>query len=152
VSKLLFFRQKRFDGTIHTGLELDDEPIAHRYEGGSGERDPALLWYVDLRCEGPGIPDDPELSAHWLLEHGSSIRDGFAGFARKLEVGADPDLYSLTWGGFPEEPEGVTMTIACSAARRVEARELSRILGDIAGRWDELIRKLEIPQSAEDFR
>ena len=58
--KLVFYRQKRYDGAIRTGLELDDDPIAEHYEEGSGERDPALLWFVDLRCKGPGIPGDPD--------------------------------------------------------------------------------------------
>lgn len=152
MAKLIFYRQKRYDGGIRMGLDLNSEEIAHHFEEGRSERDPALLWYVDLRCEGPGIPDDPEAAADWLVDHAPSIREGFARFAEKLKIGADPDLYSLYWNEFPDVPEGVSMVIACSAARRVDGREMSSVLADIGARWNELLRMLDVPQSAEDIR
>ena len=50
---LTFYRQKRVDGGVRTGVELDGETVASLFEEGDPERDPALLWFVDLRCEGP---------------------------------------------------------------------------------------------------
>jgi len=67
--KLIFYRQKRYDQAIRTGVELDGETIAERYEEGGSEPDPGLLWYVDLRCEGSAIPDGFDEAAHWLLDH-----------------------------------------------------------------------------------
>jgi hypothetical protein len=150
--KLVFYRQKRYDDAIRTGIELDDQTIAHRFEDVEGDRDPALLWYVDLRCSGPGIPDSPDAAAHWLVEHSEIIREGFERFAQKLSVGADTDDYSLTWDDFPKKPDGVEMKIACSAVRRIDARQMAQMLSDIGRRWDQLIDELEIIQEAEDLR
>jgi hypothetical protein len=150
--KLIFYRQKRQDGAIRTGVELDDRTIAERYEEGEEEHDPALLWYVDLRCIGPGIPDDPSGAEHWLLRQSPIIHDGYARYAETLRVGADPDLYSLTWSDFVGVPEDVRMTIACSAIRRIDAREMSSILAEIGGRWDELMKELDIAQEVEEIR
>ncbi len=150
--KLTFYRQKRDDGATRTGIELDGETIAERFEGGEGERDPALLWYVDLRCEGAGLPDDPDAATHWLLEQAPIIRVGFARFAERLRAGVDTDLYSLTWSEFADVPEGVGMTIACSAIRRIEAREMSAILADVGSHWDDIIKTIDVPQEVEDLR
>jgi hypothetical protein len=150
--KLIFYRQKRYDQAIRTGVELDGETIAERYEEGGSEPDPALLWYVDLRCEGSAIPDGLDEAARWLLDHAETIRSGFSAFAEHLRAGADPDIYSLIWDEFKDVPENVKMSIACSAARRIDAREMALILKEIADNWTTIIQKLDIPQEAEDLR
>jgi len=150
--RLIFYRQKRYDEAIRTGVELDGETIAESYEGGGSEPDPALLWYVDLRCEGSAIPDGLDEAARWLLEHDETIRSGFSMFAEHLRAGADPDIYSLIWDEFKDVPENVKMSIACSAARRIDAREIALILKEIADNWATIIRSLDIPQEAEDVR
>jgi hypothetical protein len=152
MAKLIFYRQQRFDGAVRTGVELDGETIAERFEGGGVDSDPVLLWYIDLRCDGQGIPDDPNAAAQWLLDQSELIRDGFVRFAEKLRVGADLDLYSLTWSDFRDPPPEVRMMIACSAARRVDAREMSGKLIDVGENWDAIIRALDIPQEVEDLR
>ncbi|HZW34920.1 MAG TPA: hypothetical protein VFF52_29625 [Isosphaeraceae bacterium] len=149
MAKLIFYRQKRYDGGVRTGLELDGDPIGERFEGGEGERDPALIWYVDLRCEGPGIPDDPDLAEQWLFDHAPIIRDGFLRLAERLRAGTDKDIYSLKWSDFPDAPEGVSMTIACSAVRRVDGREISAVLKDIASHWEDILQTIEVPEGAE---
>ena len=44
------------------------------------------------------------------------------------------------------------MTIACSAVRRVDAREMARIVAEIGERWDEILQAFDLPQEAEDVR
>ena len=150
--RLVFFRQKRYDGAVRTGVELDDELIAHRFSGGHADPDPALLWYVDLRCEGEGIPDGSDEAAHWLLEQAAVIQDGFCRFSEHIRAGLDPDIYSLNWTDFPDAPERVSLQIACSAVRRVDGRAMAAILSEIADNWLSIIRELDIPQEAEDTR
>ncbi|MBX6313109.1 MAG: hypothetical protein IRY99_09385 [Isosphaeraceae bacterium] len=152
MAKLIFYRQKRYDGVIHTGIELDDETISEISEGGGAERDPTLLWYVDLRCEGPGIPAEADSAVLWLREHSKILREGFARFAERLRIGADPDVYSLTWNDFQSVPEGVSLEIACSAVRRIDARAMATILQEIGDHWDEILRSLHVPQAIEDVR
>lgn len=150
--RLTFYRQKRSDEAIRMGVELDGETIAERYEGGESEPDPALLWYVDLRCEGSGIPDGPDEASHWLIDQRDTIHSGFSAFVEHLRAGADPDIYSLTWEQFEGLPENVKMSIACSAIRRIDAREMANTLKEIAENWTTIIRSLDIPQEAEDLR
>ena len=150
--RLVLYRQKRYDEAIRTGVELDGETIADRYEGGGSEPDPALLWYVDLRCDGSGIPDGPDEASHWLIDHSDTIRSGFSAFAEHLRAGADSDVYSLTWDKFENVPENVRISIACSAIRRIDAREMASILKEIGDNWITIIHRLDIPQEAEDLR
>ncbi len=149
--KLVFYRQKRVDGAIRTGVELDDETLTERFEDGGGEPDPALLWYVDLRCEGPGIPGDGDDAWRWLLDRSSIIREGFSRYTEEIRAGADRDIYSLIWGGFRDVPASVSMKIACSAIRRVDAREMSAVLAEIGNRWDEIIQSIDIPEGVEEM-
>ncbi len=151
MASLIFYRQKRNDGAIRTGVELDGETIAERFEEGGRERDPALLWFIDFRCEGQGIPDDPENATQWLLDHSKVIRDGIVRYAEQLKTGADPDFYSLTWSEFQGLPENVSIVIACSAIRRVDARQMAVNLIDLADHWNARIPSLDIPQEAEDL-
>lgn len=139
MSRLVFYRQKRFDGSIRTGVELDDETIAHKFEEPVGDRDPVLLWYVDLRCEGSGVPSDPTAAVHWLLDQAKTIQQGFRRFAEKLRLGADIDLYSIRWNEFEGLPPATEMTIVCSASNRIAARGLAEILADLGDRWREIL-------------
>ncbi len=154
MAKLVFYRQKRYDGGIRTGIELDNRPIAEHFdeEGMESERDPALLWFVDVRCEGAGIPDDPDAAEDWLIDRSGTIREGLRRFADRLRVGADTDIYCLTWNEFDGLPADVHMMIACSAIRRIDARMMSSILNEIADKWDEIIQEIDLPQEVEDLR
>jgi hypothetical protein len=147
LSGLTFYRQKRVDGGIRTGVELDQTTILERFEIEEEEHDPALLWYVDVRCKGPGVPTDPESAEQWLLSTGEIIERGLAEFADHLRpAGADKNDYPLIWSEFPEVNDGVVRTIACSAVRRIESRQLAEILDDVRVHWSERIESMIIEQ------
>src|SRR4051794_4076762 len=112
---LTFFRQARIDGGVRTGVMIGEFTVLHRFEEGSADHDPALIWSVDLRCNGSGLPVDAEGARRWLLEHEGIIRRGFVRFADELQAGVDVDPYPLQWEGFEGTPEGVQMRIVCSA-------------------------------------
>ena len=152
MANLVFYRQMRYDGATRTGLELDGETIAMKFEGGSSESDPALLWYIDLRCEGTGIPDEQEAAKTWLHDQSPVIRDGLGRYSDKLSVGADPDHYSMTWNDFKGVANDVDMMIACSAIRRVDALRMASNLNQLRENWDSILYALEQPQEAEDRR
>jgi hypothetical protein len=130
--ELTFYRQKRVDGGIRTGIDLDGVTVLEDFESGEAERDPALRWYVDLRCEGDALPGEADSAREWLVGQEDLIREGFRAYAAQLAAGADPDDYPLQWSEFQHLPPGVKMSIACSAIRRVDARELNHVLEDIA--------------------
>jgi hypothetical protein len=56
----VFYKHVRRDGGIRLGVEVDDVTAFHHFLPGSKELNPALLWWVDLRCYGRKLPDDPE--------------------------------------------------------------------------------------------
>lgn len=139
---LTFYRQKRSDGGVRTGIQIDNDTVFSHFEEVDEEYDPTLLWYVDLRCQGQGLPDDPEAARQWLLDHEEIIEQGFERYAQEIRTGFDPDLYPLEWGHFDNLPEGVQARIVCSAIRRIDALNFSEVLRDIGAHWRDRIEDL----------
>ena len=132
MSKLTFYHQKRRDGALRTGVELNDERILENYEPGDSPQDSALLWFVDVRCSGEPIPSQPEAVRQWLLERGGAVGPSLRQLAEDLAAGIDPD-----WPVKKEVPtaDGVSMVIYCSAIRRLSGREIAGILSALAEHW-----------------
>ncbi|HVS69814.1 MAG TPA: hypothetical protein VHQ47_01005 [Phycisphaerae bacterium] len=140
--KLVLYQQKRVDGGVRTGIELDDATIASRFDEGRGPPEPALLWYVDIRCEGRRIPSDPSHAIAWLLKNADAFTTALDDGARKFNTGIDGNAWPLR---LPVQglPSGTHGEIACSSMRRVSGRELTRVLHTLSNSWDELIRSVE---------
>jgi hypothetical protein len=140
--ELTCYRQKRQDGGVRTAIELDGETVFHRFEEGSEEHDPALLWYVDLRCEGEQLPGEAEAARDWLLNHVGPIKQAFQQVEEKVSAGVDRSTTPLSWSDFPPTPDGTRMTIVCATIRRLTALDLAQILRDVREGWEERIRSL----------
>ncbi|CAN5870165.1 hypothetical protein BH23PLA1_BH23PLA1_02150 [soil metagenome] len=143
MSELIFYRQARIDGGLRTGIELNGQTLAERFENESSEPDPVLIWYVELRCEGPGVPETSKEAYCWLLDHSQAISEGFAKCAAETSVGVDPDIYPAQWGGFDSTPLDTQWVIVYSALRRIDSRQMSQFLAQIGSAWEVLIRDLE---------
>jgi hypothetical protein len=141
--KLTFYRQKRIDDSVRMGIELNGRTAFERFEESGKEPDPILLWYVDLRCQGPGLPNDPDVARDWLIAQVVPIRDGFARCSQDLQAGIDRHGGVIQWSDFHAMPGGVRMTIACSALRRVDARGIAKAVAETGRRWVKLLRSLE---------
>jgi hypothetical protein len=139
---LTFYRQKRIDGGIRTGLEIDQETIFEEFEEGGPESDPTLVWYADLRCDGPGVPGTEEAAWPWLLDHEERFVEGFMRCAGEYLTGIDPDAYPLLWSDFSNPPRDVSLTIAYSARRKLDGRAMAAVLTDIGEHWAERIRDM----------
>jgi len=139
MSKITFYRQAREDGDVRTGLSIDEDVVFDRYEGRS-RQDPVLRWFVDVRCEGklPTVADD---AREWLLDHAGIIKSGLEEFGAKLNAGIDieswPVLYQLK-----RAPKGTRITLACSAVRSADARDIAVILGLVAAKFEEYVKRL----------
>jgi hypothetical protein len=144
--ELSFYRQKRHDGGIRTAVTADGVTVLHRFQPGDAPSDPALLWYVDLRCSGRRLPVEPEATRQWLLAQSPIVRDNLTRLASKLEAGMDVEPWPFQWQ-VPRPPRGVRMTIVCSAVRRLPMLEIASILIDLCENWDEWLRELEVPQA-----
>lgn len=143
MSRLCLYHQMRKDNRARSGLEIDGQPVAEVFdEGGEGEYDPILLWFIDVRCEGSPIPGDPEAALDWLEEHTKIIRDGLARCSQSLEVGLDADIYPLIWTDFGDVPSDVKMSIACSASRRFDARSMAALVNQFSVDWPILIEEI----------
>jgi hypothetical protein len=140
---LTFFRQKRLDGGIRSGIMLGENTVLDRFEEGEGDDDPALIWSVDLRCSGKNLPDTTEGAQRWLLDNEDLIQDGFRRYADYLRAGSDvTGPYLLQWSDFQSTPPGVEMVIVCGAMRRVDALLLGSVIEETGKRWRELILSL----------
>ncbi len=140
MSKLSFYQQKRRDGGLRTGIDLDDERLWERFEPGDSPQDSALLWFVDVRCAGENLPAEPEAIRSWFLERGEIIRAALRELAEELAAGMDQD-----WPLKKTIPtqDGTVMAIYCSVIRRLTGREISDILSALATRWPMVLRDLE---------
>lgn len=138
---LSFYRQQRADGGVRTGLEIDGDTVLHRFQGGKGEDDPALLWFIDIRCQGPRLPKNPEQARQWFLDYGEMIRAGLRELAEELRAGIDADAWPVR-RQLPRMPSGVRVTLSCAAARRFEGLRVAVILHELAGNWQSQIQSL----------
>ena len=141
MSKIGFYRQERLDGGVRTGIEINGEIALGRFESTGDDHDPALAWYVDVTCEGASLPDDPEPARQWLCTHSQVIRGGLKEMADTLRAGIDADSWPVK-RKLSKAPRNVRITIACSAVRRWAAREMARVLRDIADKWEDRLRGL----------
>lgn len=138
MNKLTFYHQKRRDGGLRTGVEVNDERVLETYEPGELRKDSALLWFVDVRCSGQRIPNEPEAVRQWLLERHAEIGAALRQLSEELPAGIDKD-----WPIRKQvSASDVRMAIYCSATRRLSGREISRVLSDLAKRWAEIVRRL----------
>jgi hypothetical protein len=133
------------DGGVRTGIELDGDTVYGLFEEGEDECNPALLWYVDLRCQGSKLPETARGARKWLIDHAKMISNGFSKCAVDIRAGIDPDIYPLFWDKFSDIPESIQLTIAISAIRRVNAIEMSKVVAEIDSRWIEIVRSLKPP-------
>jgi hypothetical protein len=139
---LTFYHQVRVDGGERTGIELDGNTLLHHFQQGDEEHDPALLWFLDLRCDGGSLPNEPESVREWFLKNETF----FAGRLREI---AEVDLRA----GFDAEvmpfekevagaPNGARVVVALAAAGRRVGRQIARDLRDVAGNWAMLLSRL----------
>jgi hypothetical protein len=140
MKSLTFYHQKRKDGGVRTGVELDGERVLEQFKPGRGAPDSALEWFVDVRCRGRHIPNDPEAVRRWLLDRGAGIQAHLEQMAADLQAGMDAD-WPLT-SELPGTSNAVTIKIVCSAVRRLTGRDIGQVLLQLKRSWGRLIASL----------
>jgi hypothetical protein len=140
MSTVIFYRQTREDSGVRTGIEINNLTAFESFESNGDDHDPALRWYVDIRCEGNELPNTAGLVREWLLKNAMYIRDGLAVLADKVRAGVDLG-FPLKWT-VPNVPNGVSVVVTCSALRRIDAREIANILNGIGQHWEQLVGSL----------
>jgi hypothetical protein len=148
MTRLTFYKQRRRDGGVRSGIELDDETTLlwnFRDPEPGTEDDPlgsALDWYIDLRCQGESLPLHPEAARAWFLENAPAFREAALALAQEMSAGWN-DFYPVRWGRFSRLPEGVTAELVCSAVRRVAERGLGRVIEEYAESLEQELRSLQ---------
>ena len=145
MNKLTFYHQVRCDGGQRTGIDSDNSELLQCYKAGGEDADPALLWYLDVRCEGKKLPKEPAAARNWFVENR-------AFFTRTLAEIADQDLgagFDADWAPFQREvsgaPDGARVLVVVSAVRRLVARQIAQDVRKVARNWRKLLDCLESP-------
>jgi hypothetical protein len=143
-SNLVYYRQGRVDGGIHTGVDSFDAPLLESFENEApyDESDPVLAWYIEVRCKGRGLPTSVEGARSWLLKHQEVIRSGLAALADELSVGLDVESYPYFWRKFPSQFKEAQLTLVCSAHRRPNGIGLARQVRAFGDHFEEYLMRL----------
>ena len=144
--KISFYRQERWDGGVRTGIEVDGYVVLQSFVEGEEGADPALLWYIDVRCKGANLPAEPAKVRLWLLDQGSIIRPGLKQLAVHIRAGVDAEGWPLLWP-MSNSPRGVRITVAVSAVERLTAWAIAEKVTEIADHWEAHLKKLEPVES-----
>ena len=137
---LNFYHQKRRDGGVRTGVEVNGERVLEQLKGGRMPPDSALEWFVDLRCAGRNLPANAEGARRWLLEHGAAVQSQLAKLAGEISLGIDQ--------GWPVcnrinlKTPGTTAEVVCSAVRRLSGRQIAKVLLNLSKAWPGLVANL----------
>ena len=127
---------------MRTGISVDGITELQRFEPSVADDDPALLWFIDIRCEGAQIPTDPEEARRWLLANSAWLSAGLDDTAEHLAVGVDSDVLPFQ-RTIRQSPKGIKAQVVGSAIRRIDAREISKHIRAIRRNWKRLVGGLE---------
>lgn len=142
MSKLVFYRQLRTDGGIRTGIDVNGSGCWQSFKPGRRDAaDPALVWYVDVRCEGSDLPTDEDAVRDWFLTHGKVIQRALRDLAGKFKAGCDSDDWPIRQT-VADAPRGAKMDVVLSATDRAASLEMAHVLEDIARSWTRLLNQL----------
>jgi hypothetical protein len=143
---LTFYRHYRADDAVHTGIESEGETLWEDFQAGKSrdERNPILLWTIDLRCRGKNLPQEACEARSWLLDQAPLIKEAFRQLATELEAGMDADPLPLAWN-VPGSSRGVRMTIVCTACHRIVGRTMGGIVKGVGEHWEAILKQLGKP-------
>ncbi len=141
MNTITFYRQARVDGGMRTGVSVDDETVLHEFKRGKNDDNPALLWFVDVRFRGKGLPADPDDVREFLTAAAAKVKEALVAAADELSVGLDADV--LPYVREHEVQRGVTLKVVCSANRRTTGLQIAKQIRQIASRWAELVQDLK---------
>src|SRR6266404_803554 len=90
-----FSKHHRVDGGTRYTISVEFEPIFHQFEGGEDDDDPALEWYIDVRCRGHALPTDTHAVRQWFMVNSMPIKDGLQKLAATLAGGVSNQAEQL---------------------------------------------------------
>ncbi|NQT36325.1 MAG: hypothetical protein HQ581_02485 [Planctomycetes bacterium] len=140
--ELIFYHQVRVDGGERTGASIDGTTVLEFFKPESGEADPALLWYVDVCCEGDNVPNDAKSARRFFSENSDYFTAWLGEIATgELDIGFDAESRPFQREA-PDGLPGVRAQIVISAVRRLLARDIADRIRGVAAHWKELLDRL----------
>lgn len=138
---ITLYRQARFDGGVRTGIDIDGNSVLMDYSEGDSDDNPALLWYIDLRCEGETLPADPEEARKWLRRAAPAFKSALIAAADELRVGFDPEFHPFRRGiQLPQADAHAEIVV--SAIRIIDGRKAAELLRAFAAECEEILAKV----------
>jgi hypothetical protein len=141
MATLGFYHDVRADGGRRTGVEVNGSCELELYEEESGDFDPALLWYVDLSCEGESLPPERELARLWFLNNEQPLVEILLSVADRIEIGFDVEARPFR-RIIADGPGGSRVSVSVSAIHRLQAREVATELRSLTRNWRNLLERL----------
>ncbi|MEX0938722.1 MAG: hypothetical protein WDZ59_12750 [Pirellulales bacterium] len=135
MTDLLFYRQKRVDGGLRSGIDLNGSPLAEGFREGDEEPNPVLLWYIDLRCSGEHLPHDADKAIEWFRENNDAFTGTLRRTAQELSrTGVDTEALPFRQQ-FRNLLPGVNVDLVISTLGRPEGRDVAQFLREFADDW-----------------
>jgi hypothetical protein len=142
MTEIAFFHQVRADGGERTGIDVDGQSVLQYFQPERSDFDPALLWYIDIVCEGENLPEEPDSIREWFLTHAAYFTGLLESICqRDLHAGFDSELRPFQ-REFSGGPEGAGVRVVVSAVRRLVARQVAERLQEVAINWKEILSRL----------
>lgn len=139
----IFFWNARLDGGVHLGLAANEDVLFDDLREGSGEPDPALIWYVDIFCESRSMPKSPSEIRNWFLQLSPHINRCFDALVKKLEIGVDGGLYPFSQRAKVKGlPAVISIEIEGSAMQKIRASDIASYLESVRKTWETELRQL----------
>jgi hypothetical protein len=141
MTTLGLYHDVRVDGGRRTGLEINGSCELELFEEESRDFDPAILWYVDLACEGESLPRDPGYARQWFLDNEKPLAEILLSVADEIDIGFDVEVrpFRRTFEG---GPGGTRVSVSASAIHRLQAREVAAELRELTRNWRSLVERL----------
>jgi len=134
------YHQKRQDGAVRSGVDLNGERVLERFVSGRREPDSSLEWFVDVRFRGKALPTTPGAIRRWLLEQAEEVAAALDQMADGLRAGVDESGLRRPETRLSEK--GLSMEIVCSTVKRLTGRDIARVLRGLKRSWKGLIESL----------
>ena len=148
MTEITFYRQKRRDGSIRSGLHCSGPFDLESFEPGPADiaddpYAPVLDWIIDLQLDVPEEPIDAESGRRILLACSEPISSQLNQKIADLGVGFDTSL-PVTLTDFDQLPVGYQCRLNCSISNRFKGAAFIAILRDFASSWPEYCQKLQV--------
>lgn len=148
MTEITFYRQKRRDGSVRSGLHATGPYDLENFEKGPEQLadDPCahvLDWFIDLQLQSPRQMDDAEAARDELLSHADEITAGLNRMVDEIGVGLDSNR-PVVWQNFPELPTGYSCRLNCSISLKYRGMPYMDLLRDFVGRWPIYCRSLRV--------